>query len=88
MTNESQPSADKLLVAAKAALAALSQNATFPADIAAARKWLSDAIREIDGADELDRIRNYFGPAHQGDPCIRCGVAHDDVPPGPCKGRL
>lgn len=21
---------------------------------------------------------------HQGDPCIHCGVAHDDVPPGPC----
>lgn len=22
---------------------------------------------------------------HQGDPCIHCGVAHDDVPPGPCQ---
>jgi len=38
-------------IAAKAALAALSQNATFPADIAAARKWLSDALAIDD--DEL-----------------------------------
>jgi hypothetical protein len=25
---------------------------------------------------------HYFG-----DPCIHCGVAHDDVPPGPCPGK-
>ncbi len=25
---------------------------------------------------------------HFGDPCIHCGVAHDDVPPGPCKVRV
>ena len=25
--------------------------------------------------------------AHYGDPCIHCGVAHDDVPPGPCMGN-
>ena len=33
-----------LLVAARGALAALSQNATFPADVDAARKWLTDAL--------------------------------------------
>jgi len=37
-----------LLIAAKAALAALSQNATFPADITAAKKWLSDAIAKAE----------------------------------------
>ena len=26
--------------------------------------------------------------AHHGDPCKHCGVAHDDVPPGPCSGRV
>lgn len=25
--------------------------------------------------------------AHFGDPCIYCGVPHDEVPVGPCKGR-
>jgi hypothetical protein len=24
--------------------------------------------------------------AHFGDPCIYCGIPHDDVPPGPCRG--
>ena len=24
--------------------------------------------------------------AHLGDPCKFCGMAHDDVSPGPCKG--
>jgi hypothetical protein len=24
---------------------------------------------------------------HFGDPCIHCGVPHDEVPPGPCSGR-
>ncbi len=23
---------------------------------------------------------------HFGDPCIHCGIPHDDVPPGPCTG--
>jgi hypothetical protein len=23
---------------------------------------------------------------HFGDPCIHCGIAHDDVPVGPCHG--
>lgn len=23
---------------------------------------------------------------HFGDPCIHCGIAHDDVPVGPCQG--
>lgn len=22
---------------------------------------------------------------HRGDPCVHCGVAHDDVPSGPCQ---
>ena len=35
-----------LFVAAKAAIAALSQNKTYPADIKAAIRWLSDAIQE------------------------------------------
>lgn len=26
-------------------------------------------------------------PTHFGDPCVHCGIAHDDAPPGPCKGR-
>lgn len=26
------------------------------------------------------------GEKHYGDPCIRCGVGHDNVPPGPCRG--
>lgn len=25
---------------------------------------------------------------HFGDPCIHCGISHDDVPPGPCMGDL
>lgn len=24
--------------------------------------------------------------SHYGDPCIYCGIAHDDVPPGSCTG--
>lgn len=24
---------------------------------------------------------------HKGDPCVYCGVAHDEVGPGPCPGR-
>lgn len=24
---------------------------------------------------------------HFGDPCIHCGIAHDDVPAGPCQGN-
>ncbi len=23
---------------------------------------------------------------HFGDPCVHCGIGHDDVPPGPCQG--
>ena len=23
---------------------------------------------------------------HYGDPCVHCGIAHDDIPPGPCLG--
>jgi hypothetical protein len=23
---------------------------------------------------------------HFGDPCVHCGIAHDDVPSGPCEG--
>ena len=37
--------APDLLEAAKAATAALTQNATHPADVVAAVKWLGDAIR-------------------------------------------
>ena len=25
---------------------------------------------------------------HYGDPCIHCGIPHDDVLPGPCRGDL
>lgn len=25
---------------------------------------------------------------HQGDPCVFCNVAHDNVPPGPCAERV
>jgi hypothetical protein len=25
--------------------------------------------------------------AHFGDPCVKCGSAHDDVQPGACPGR-
>ncbi len=34
--------------------------------------------------------RAHGGPPHRrhkGDPCIYCGVPHDDVEPGPCPGR-
>ena len=41
--------APELLEAAQAAVAALSQNAVFPADIAAAKKWLGDAIAKARG---------------------------------------
>lgn len=26
-------------------------------------------------------------PLHFGDPCIHCGIPHDDVPRGPCTGK-
>ena len=26
------------------------------------------------------------GPRHFGDPCVHCGIPHDDVPVGPCQG--
>lgn len=26
------------------------------------------------------------GAAHYGDPCVKCGIGHDDVPQGPCRG--
>lgn len=25
-------------------------------------------------------------PRHFGDPCVHCGIPHDDVPVGPCRG--
>ena len=47
--------------------------------------------------DKLPWAPDYACPAHGGpkpqdvahkcDPCIYCGVPHDDVPAGPCKGR-
>ena len=45
-----------LMIAAKGALAALSQAKTYPADVEAARTWLRDAIRKteaLEGAVEL-----------------------------------
>ena len=42
-------SAPELLVMAKAALAALTQNKTFQADIDAAKEWLSAAIAKAEG---------------------------------------
>jgi len=27
-------------------------------------------------------------PHHFGDPCIHCGVSHDAIQPGPCKGDI
>lgn len=39
---------DTLLSAAKCALAALSQNATFPADVELAKRVLRDAIRDVE----------------------------------------
>ena len=41
-------SAPDLLAACKAALAALSQPMTYPADIAAAKKWLTDAAAKAE----------------------------------------
>jgi hypothetical protein len=38
----------KMVAACKAALAALSQAKTFPADVAAAKKWLSEAIAQAE----------------------------------------
>ena len=42
-------SAPDLLAACKAALAAISQPMTYPADIAAAKKWLTDAVAKAEG---------------------------------------
>jgi hypothetical protein len=33
------------------------------------------------------RAADLGGRAHQGDPCIYCGVAHDDVAVGDCQSR-
>ncbi len=33
-----------------------------------------------------ERIEELEKAAHFGDPCIYCGIPHDDVPPGPCRG--
>ncbi|MCP4541183.1 MAG: hypothetical protein GY832_28955 [Chloroflexi bacterium] len=41
--------APNLLEACRGALAALSQNATYPADIEAAKTWLTDAIAKVEG---------------------------------------
>ena len=41
--------APDLLAACKAALAALSQPMTYPADIEAAKKWLTDAAAKAEG---------------------------------------
>ena len=30
---------------------------------------------------EIDKLQS-----HKGDPCIYCGIAHDDVQSGPCAG--
>ena len=38
----------RALIFIKGALAALSQNKTFPADVAAAKTWLNDAIKELE----------------------------------------
>jgi hypothetical protein len=42
--------APELLEASRAALAALSQPSTFPADVDAAKTWLRDAIRKAEGS--------------------------------------
>jgi hypothetical protein len=41
----------ELLVAAKGAIAALNQSATFPADVEAAKKWLNAAIAKATGEE-------------------------------------
>ena len=40
-----------LMIAAKGALAALSQAKTYPADVEAARTWLRDAIRTTEALE-------------------------------------
>lgn len=42
--------------------------------------------------DPLDKNEKEHGVcrqcgAHVGDPCKYCGIPHDEVPPGPCKGK-
>lgn len=37
-------------------------------------------------AGEFAGLLPYPDRDHFGDPCIHCGVAHDDVPSGPCAG--
>jgi fructose-1,6-bisphosphatase/inositol monophosphatase family enzyme len=44
-----EAAAPEMLVAAKGALAALTQNKTFPADIAAAKSFLQTAIAKAEG---------------------------------------
>jgi hypothetical protein len=42
-----------LETAARAAIAALSQHATFPADVSAAKKWLADGLSTADPREAL-----------------------------------
>ena len=44
-------SSPELLAACKGAIAALSQNKTFPADIKAAKEFLQNAINKVEGRD-------------------------------------
>ena len=47
---------EDLLIACKAALAALSQHTTTTADINAAKKWLSDAIAMVEPKSGMEKL--------------------------------
>jgi hypothetical protein len=47
---------------------------------------LQKALAEAKAENAALRTQLSKLQSHKGDPCIYCGIAHDDVPPGPCAG--
>lgn len=58
------------------------------------RDWWTGEIRRFDGKYSgyvpglACEMHGGPPPRHFGDPCIYCGIAHDDVPKGPCSRKL
>ena len=36
----------------------------------------------------LDGMKLYEGESHKGNPCVKCGIPHDDVAIGKCKPNV
>lgn len=48
----------------------------------------SEAIKERLGEPSpAPRPPVFVANWHEGDPCMHCGIAHDEVTPGPCPAR-